>query len=285
MNDTPIHTEHSSRWAVDPETAAAMDTTELRRNFHIDGLFKPGGISLVYAHYDRMIVGGAMPVEQPLALETVKPTGTKDFLDRRELIAVNIGGPGSIEAGGQTHRLAARDMVYLGMGTKPVSFASDSVEKPAKFYLLSAPAHAAHPARLIRIGDAKRLDLGSQATSNERSIFQFIHPQGAKTCQLVVGMTQLAPGSVWNTMPCHVHDRRMEVYLYFDLADTARVFHFMGEPEETRHIVMGNEEAVLSPGWSIHSGAGTSNYAFIWAMAGDNVDYTDIDPVAIEQLR
>jgi 4-deoxy-L-threo-5-hexosulose-uronate ketol-isomerase len=285
MNDTPIHTEHSSRWAVDPETAAAMDTTELRRNFHIDGLFKPGGISLVYAHYDRMIVGGAMPVEQPLSLEAIKPMGTTEFLDRRELIAVNVGRPGSVEAADETYRLATRDMVYLGMGTKPVSFASDSAEQPAKFYLLSAPAHASHPSRLIRIGDAKRLDLGSQATSNERSIFQFIHADGARTCQLVVGMTQLAPGSVWNTMPCHVHDRRMEVYLYFDLADTARVFHFMGEPDETRHIVMRNEEAVLSPGWSIHSGAGTSNYAFIWAMAGDNVDYTDIDPVAIEQLR
>jgi 4-deoxy-L-threo-5-hexosulose-uronate ketol-isomerase len=285
MNDTAIHTEHASRWAIDPAAAAAMDTTELRRNFHIDGLFKPDGISLVYAHYDRMIVGGAMPVAQSLALEAIKPTGTKDFLDRRELIAVNIGGPGRVEAGGETYRLEARDMIYLGMGTKPVVFGSDSGEQPAKFYLLSAPAHAAHPTKLIRIGDARRLDLGSQATSNERSIFQFIHPDGVKTCQLVVGMTQLAPGSVWNTMPCHVHDRRMEVYLYFDLADTARVFHFMGEPDETRHVVIRNEEAVLSPGWSIHSGAGTSNYAFIWAMAGDNVDYTDVDPVPIEQLR
>ncbi|TIQ43653.1 MAG: 5-dehydro-4-deoxy-D-glucuronate isomerase, partial [Mesorhizobium sp.] len=177
------------------------------------------------------------------------------------------------------------DMLYLGMGADEVSFASVNPAEPAKFYLLSAPAHQSHPSQLIRIGDAKRLDLGSQATCNERSIFQFIHAEGVKTCQLVVGMTQLASGSVWNTMPCHVHDRRMEAYLYFDLPEAARVFHFMGEPDETRHLVMRNEEAVLSPGWSIHSGAGTSNYAFIWAMAGDNVDYTDVDPVTMEELR
>ncbi|MFD1984222.1 5-dehydro-4-deoxy-D-glucuronate isomerase [Mesorhizobium newzealandense] len=279
------HTDYTSRFAIDPVAAAAMGTDELRHNFHIEDLFQPGRISLTYTHYDRMIVGGAVPVATPLPLEAIKPTGTKDFLDRRELIAVNIGGAGVIEAGGQSFELQTRDMLYLGMGSKDVSFASADKALPAKFYLLSAPAHQAWPSRLIRIGDAKRLDLGSKDGCNERSIFQFIHADGAKTCQLVVGMTQLAPGSVWNTMPCHVHDRRMEAYLYFDLAETARVFHFMGEPDETRHIVMGNEEAVLSPGWSIHSGAGTSNYAFIWAMAGDNVDYTDVDPVALGELR
>ncbi|MES0198822.1 5-dehydro-4-deoxy-D-glucuronate isomerase [Mesorhizobium sp. M0011] len=279
------HTDYTSRFAIDPAAAAAMGTDELRHNFHIDGLFQPGRISLTYTHYDRMIVGGAVPTGAPLQLEAIKPTGTKNFLDRRELIAVNIGGTGVIAAGGQSFELQARDMLYLGMGTTDVSFASVDKTAPAKFYLLSAPAHQAWPSRLIRIGDAKRLDLGSKDTCNERSIFQFIHAEGVKTCQLVVGMTQLAPGSVWNTMPCHVHDRRMEAYLYFDLAETARVFHFMGEPDETRHIVMSNEEAVLSPGWSIHSGAGTSNYAFIWAMAGDNVDYTDVDPVALGDLR
>ncbi|RUT98789.1 5-dehydro-4-deoxy-D-glucuronate isomerase [Mesorhizobium sp. USDA-HM6] len=279
------HTEFSSRFAIDPTAAAAMGTDELRHNFHVEGLFQPGLVSLTYTHYDRMIVGGAMPVDKVLPLEAIKPTGTKAFLDRRELIAVNIGGAGTVTADGLPYETAARDMVYLGMGTEQVSFASADPEKPAKFYLLSAPAHQVYPSQLIRIGDARRLDLGSQATSNERSIFQFIHADGAKTCQLVVGMTQLAPGSVWNTMPCHVHDRRMEAYLYFDLAEGARVFHFMGEPDETRHIVMRNEEAVLSPGWSIHSGAGTSNYAFVWAMAGDNVDYTDVDPVAMDQLR
>lgn len=279
------HTEFSSRFAIDPAAAAAMGTDELRHNFHIEGLFHPGLVCLTYTHYDRMIVGGAMPVDTALPLEAIKPTGTKAFLDRREMIAVNIGGGGTVTADGLPFEMATRDMVYLGMGTQEVSFASAEPDKPAKFYLLSAPAHQAYPSQLIRVSDAKRLDLGSQATSNERSIFQFIHADGVKTCQLVVGMTQLAPGSVWNTMPCHVHDRRMEAYLYFDLAEGARVFHFMGEPDETRHIVMRNEEAVLSPGWSIHSGAGTSNYAFIWAMAGDNVDYTDVDQVTMDQLR
>lgn len=285
MNQIHNQTDFTSRFAIDPVAAAAMGTDELRHNFLIEGLFQPGRISLTYSHYDRMIVGGAMPAEAPLPLEAIKPTGTKNFLDRREMIAVNIGGAGAVGAGGQSHELQARDMLYLGMGANEVSFASVDPAKPAKFYLLSAPAHQSHPSKLIRIGDAKRLDLGGQATCNERSIFQFIHADGVKTCQLVVGMTQLAPGSVWNTMPCHVHDRRMEAYLYFDLPEAARVFHFMGEPDETRHLVMRNEEAVLSPGWSIHSGAGTSSYAFIWAMAGDNVDYTDVDPVAMEELR
>ena len=278
-----FETEYSTRFAVDPAAAAAMGTDELRHHFHVAGLFEPGRISLTYTHYDRMIVGGAMPGNEALTLEAIKPTGTKRFLDRREMIAVNIGGAGSVEAGGETYEMATRDMLYLGMGTDPVSFASSNAGETAKFYLLSAPAHREHPNRLIRIGDAKRIDLGSQATSNERSIFQF--SAAVETCQLVVGMTQLAPGSVWNTMPAHVHDRRMEAYLYFDLAETARVFHFMGEPDETRHIVMRNEEAVISPPWSIHSGAGMSNYAFIWAMAGDNVDYTDVDPVPVEELR
>ncbi|SJM33797.1 5-dehydro-4-deoxy-D-glucuronate isomerase [Mesorhizobium delmotii] len=285
MNHTENHTDFTSRFAIDPVTAAAMGTDELRHNFLIEGLFQPGRIGLTYTHYDRMIVGGAMPAGTPLPLQAIKPTGTKNFLDRREMIAVNIGDAGIVQASGQSYELQPRDMLYLGMGANEASFASANPAEPAKFYLLSAPAHQSHPSQLIRIGDAKRLDLGSQATCNERSIFQFIHSGGVKTCQLVVGMTQLASGSVWNTMPCHVHDRRMEAYLYFDLPETARVFHFMGEPDETRHLVMRNEEAVLSPGWSIHSGAGTSNYAFIWAMAGDNVDYTDVDPVAMEELR
>lgn len=282
---TLAHTDFTSRFAVDPSAAAAMATDELRSHFHVADLFHPGRISLTYTHYDRMIVGGASPLYAELELEAIKPTGTPNFLDRRELIAVSIGAPGSISVDGQTFEMAARDMLYVGMGARDVSFASAEAAAPAKFYLLSAPAHQTYPTRLIRIDDAKRLDLGSRETSNERSIFQFVHPEGARTCQLVVGMTQLAPGSVWNTMPSHVHDRRSEAYLYFDLADTACVFHFMGEPDETRHLVIRNEEAILSPGWSIHSGCGTSNYAFIWAMAGDNVDYSDVDPVAMGDLR
>ena len=278
--------DYTSRYAIDPQAGAAMGTDELRGNFHIGDLFQPGRISLTYTHYDRMIVGGAMPTGEALELAAIKPTGTKNFLDRRELIAVNIGGAGTVEAGGETHELESRDMIYVGMGARTVRFASGRRRHAGE--VLSAQRAGApdlSDAGDRHIGDAKRLDLGSQETSNERSIFQFIHAEGVKTCQLVVGMTQLAEGSVWNTMPCHVHDRRMEVYLYFDLPETARVFHFMGEPDETRHIVMKNEEAVLSPGWSIHSGAGTSNYAFIWAMAGDNVDYTDVDPVPMETLR
>ncbi len=275
-------TEYTSRFAIDPFAAASMGTDELRHNFHIGNLFEPGRVSLTYTHYDRMIVGGAVPTDGVLKLETIKPVGTKSFLERRELVVVNIGGPGEIAVGDETYALGTRDMLYVGLGEE-VAFTSKSAAAPAKFYILSAPAHRKCPTRLITIDSAKRLDLGSLKTSNERSIFQFTTT--IETCQIVVGMTQLAEGSVWNTMPAHVHDRRMEAYLYFDLPDTARVFHFMGEPAETRHIVMANEEAVLSPSWSIHSGSGTSNYAFIWAMAGDNVDYTDVDAVAIGDIR
>jgi len=278
------HTDYTNRYAIDPRAAAGFGTTELRENFLLPPLFLAGRIQLHYTNYDRMIVGGAMPTSEALDLETIKPAGTDTLLARRELIAVNIGGAGIVSVDGERFALGTRDMLYAGLGSA-VTFESVSAEEPAKFYLLSAPAHMRHPTRHIGIADAKRLDLGSQATSNERSIFQFIHPDGVRTCQLVVGMTTLAEGSVWNTMPCHVHDRRMEAYLYFDLPEKARVVHLMGEPNETRHLIVKNEEAILSPGWSIHSGVGTSSYTFIWAMAGDNVDYTDVDLVAIEDLR
>ncbi|WMT85937.1 5-dehydro-4-deoxy-D-glucuronate isomerase [Pelagibacterium sp. 26DY04] len=271
-----MSTNFTERHAIAPDHAAAMDTTELRENFLVDDLFASGSISLTYTHYDRMIVGGAVPASGPLPLDPIKPTGTENFLDRRELIAVNIGAPGTVSVDGKDHALGTRDMIYVGMGAKSVSFASAGSE-PAKFYLLSAPAHATYPTTLIKIDDAKRLDLGASETCNERSIFQF--SQAIQTCQLVVGMTTLAPGSIWNTMPAHVHSRRMEAYLYFDLASDQRVMHFMGEPTETRHLVVANEQAVLSPPWSIHSGVGTGSYTFIWAMAGDNVDYTDVEPV------
>lgn len=247
------HTDFTNRFAIDPKTAARFNTAELRENFLLPSLFVPGRIQLHYTNYDRMIVGGAMPTSAPLALETIKPAGTDTLLARRELIAVNIGGAGIVIVDGEEFQAGARDMVYAGMGSL-VTFRSVSAEQPAKFYLLSAPAHVRHASKRIGISDAKRIDLGSQATSNERSIFQFIHPEGARTCQLVVGMTTLAAGSVWNTMPCHVHDRRMEAYLYFDLPEKARVLHLMGEPEETRHLIVKNEEAILSPGWSIPRG-------------------------------
>jgi 4-deoxy-L-threo-5-hexosulose-uronate ketol-isomerase len=278
-------TDFEIRFAIDPVSAATMNTDELREHFLIQELFTLGGVNWTYSHYDRLAIGGATPGGAALPLESIKPTGTANFLDRRELIVVNIGGNGSISVDGVAHKLAVRDMLYVGMGSEAVSFGSDDANQPAKFYLISAPAHATHPTKLIKIEDAKRVDLGSQATSNERSIFQFIHPEGAKTCQLVVGMTTLAAGSVWNTMPSHYHDRRSEAYLYFDLAEDARVVHLMGEYDETRHLMVSNEEAVLSPSWSIHSGVGTASYTFIWAMAGDNVDYTDVDKVAMDDLR
>jgi 4-deoxy-L-threo-5-hexosulose-uronate ketol-isomerase len=269
-----------TRHAVDPESARHLDTEGLRRAFHAGGLFQPGRIRLVYTHYDRMIVGGAVPSAAPLTLDAVKETGTAGVLDRREMAVLNIGGPGAVEAGGTAHAMDKGDVLYLGRGSGPVTFSG-----AGRFYILSAPAHADFPARLIRIGEAKQVKLGAAETSNARTIYQFVHPDVMESCQLVVGYTQFAPGSVWNTMPAHLHDRRMEAYLYFDLAADARVFHFMGEPQETRHIVMRNEEAVISPPWSIHCGCGTGAYTFCWAMAGDNVDYRDVEMVAMEDLR
>ena len=273
-------TDYDIRFAIDPVSASTMNTAELREQFLIDDLFMPGAVNWTYTHYDRMAVGGAVPGAKALALETIKPTGTANFLDRRELIAANIGSAGTITVDGRDYAVGERDMLYVGMGAKVVSFAGEG----AKFYLLSAPAHAGHPTTLIKQSDAKRLDLGSQETANERSIFQFVNADSVKTCQLVVGLTSFAPGSVWNTMPAHLYDRRMEAYLYFDLKPDAFVVHLMGEPDETRHIIMRNEQAVISPPWSIHSGAGTGAYTFIWAMAGDNVDYTDAEKIGMEEL-
>ena len=269
-----------TRYAIDPKTAKGFDTDALRANFHMGDLFKSGEIRLCYTHYDRMIVGGAVPAGSALVLDEVKQCGTASILDRREMAVVNIGDSGTVAAGGESYTLEKGDVLYLPMGAGPVTF-----DGAGRFYILSAPAHHAYPARLIRIGDAKKVKLGSAETSNERTINQFVHPDVMQACQLVVGYTQFAPGSVWNTMPAHVHDRRMEAYLYFDLAPDARVFHMMGEPDETRHIVIKNEEAIVSPPWSIHCGAGTGSYTFIWAMAGDNVDYRDVEMVGMEQLR
>ena len=278
-------THFSSRLAIGPAEAARMDTAALRAHFLVEDLFAPGTLRWTYSHYDRMALGGAVPGAEPLALEAIAPVGTASFLARRELVAVNIGGAGWVERGSERFAAAPRDMVYLGQGSEAVRFGSEDPGDPARFYLVSAPAHAALPSRRIRIEEAKRLEMGTPESANQRTIFQFIHPEGARTCQLVVGMTIFDAGSVWNTMPPHLHDRRSEAYLYFDLEPKARVIHLMGEPQETRHLVVGNEQAVLSPPWSIHAGAGTARYAFIWAMAGDNVDYTDVDPAPVETLR
>lgn len=267
------------RYAIDPNTSKGLDTDGLRDNFHVDGLFQPGA-KLVYSHYDRMIVGSVVASEGPVTLDEVENTGTASFLERREMGILNIGGEGKITVGGETYEPAKGEVLYIGMGAGPVTFEGD-----AKFYFLCVPAHRAIATRLIKLADAKRVELGSKEQANERVIIQFLHPDVQETCQLTMGYTQFLPGSLWNTMPAHIHDRRMEAYMYFDLDEGSRVFHFMGEPSETRHIVMSNEEAVISPPWSIHSGAGTGAYTFCWAMAGDNTDFTDMDFIAMEDLR
>lgn len=268
-----------TRHAIDPAAARGFDTESLRRHFHLGGLFRLGEIRLVYSHYDRMVVGAAVPQGAPLTLDEVRECGTSSMLDRREMVVVNVGAPGAVTAG-ERFAMERGDMLYLGMSAGPVTF-----EGEGRFYLISAPAHATYPSRLVRIGEAKAVPLGARETSNERVIHQFVHPDVMPSCQLVVGMTRLGAGSAWNTMPAHVHDRRMEAYLYIDLAPDARVLHLMGEPNETRSIIMANEEGALSPPWSIHCGAGTSAYTFIWAMAGDNVDYRDVEMVAMDALR
>lgn len=269
-----------TRYAIDPETAKSLDTSGIRKNFHVSGLFEDDRINLVYSHYDRLILGGIVPANGDLVLDEVKEAGTSSMLDRRELGILNIGDKGKVTVGGEIYEIDRGEVLYAGMGSGPVTFGG-----AGRYYVLSAPAHHSYPTRLIRLQDARRVELGSAETSNKRVILQFLHPEVADSCQLLMGYTEFAPGSVWNTMPAHVHDRRMEAYLYFKLGVDQRVFHFMGKPEETRHLVMANEEAVLSPPWSIHCGAGTGAYTFCWAMAGDNVDFTDMDMVAMEDLR
>lgn len=269
-----------TRHAIDPASAKALDTQGLRDHFHVGDLFAPGEIRLVYSHYDRLILGSAVPAGQDLTLDHAPQTGTKTFLERREMGILNIGAPGTVSVDGQTYELAKGEVLYIGMGGGAVTFSG-----AGRFYILSAPAHQTYPTTLIRESDARRVELGSREQANERVIIQVLHPDVCKSCQLLMGYTQFAPGSLWNTMPAHLHDRRMEAYLYFDMPAETRVFHFMGEPSQTRHIVMANEQAVISPPWSIHCGAGTGSYTFCWAMAGDNVDFTDMDMVAMEDLR
>ena len=269
-----------TRYAIDPNAARAMDTSALRHNFLKEGLFVTGEINLVYTHYDRFILGSVVPGAGVLTLDHMAETGTPGFLDRREMGVLNIGDTGQITVGGTAHAVQNGEILYIGMGAGPVAFSG-----PGRFYITSAPAHRACPTRLIKSSDARRVELGSQSTANERVIIQFLHPEVCDTCQLVMGYTQFQPGNVWNTMPAHTHDRRMEAYLYFNLPQDARVFHMMGQPQETRHLVVANEQAIVSPPWSIHCGAGTTAYSFCWAMAGDNVDFTDMDMVAMEDLR
>jgi 4-deoxy-L-threo-5-hexosulose-uronate ketol-isomerase len=275
----------SVRQACGPAEARRFGTDELRSSFLIEDLFSPGRVSMTYSHVDRVVVGGALPLGDALPLLSSKPIGSDTFLGRREIGIINIGGDGVVEADSSTYDLAPRDCIYVAMGRDAVSFKSKDASRPAKFYFISYPAHARHETRKIGVGDANRIALGEPAQSNVRTIRQYIHPDICRSCQLVMGVTTLEMGSVWNTMPCHTHDRRSEVYLYFGMEPEARVFHFMGEPEETRHLVVANDQAVISPGWSIHCGAGTSSYSFVWAMGGDNQSFADMDMVAMETLR
>lgn len=259
-------------------------TERLREEFHIGSLFTKDNIRLVYSHIDRIITGGLMPVFMELKLEAGKELATDYFLERREMGCINIGGKGIITIDGTEYELNPRDGIYIGMGNKDITFKSVDSENPAKFYISSCPAHKSYPIVKIDITKAKKVPCGTDEDANKRVINQYIHPEVIKSCQLAMGLTQLEPGSVWNTMPCHTHDRRMEVYLYLDMSDDDVVFHMMGEPTQTRHIVMKNEEAVISPSWSIHSGVGTKAYSFIWAMCGENQEFTDMDHIATNTL-
>ncbi len=278
-------TKYSSRYASSPEAVKKYDTQQLREEFLIDDLMQEDEVVLVYSHYDRYIAGSAVPVKGDLALETIDPLKAPYFLERRELGIINVGGSGSVVVEGTTYELGFKDALYIGAGNKEVVFKSDDSNNPAKFYLNSAPAHTTYPTKKVSLAEANKLQLGTMETANHRTVNQMIIGSVVTTCQLQMGMTELKPGSVWNTMPAHVHDRRMEVYFYLDIPQDQAVCHFMGQPQETRHIWMNNHQAVISPPWSIHSGSGTSNYTFIWGMAGENLDYGDMDVCKITDLR
>ena len=277
------------RYSANQRDVKRYTTEEIRKEFLIQDLYRPDEVVSVYSHVDRMVTLGCMPVKEQVSIEKGidcwKNFGTHYFLERREIGIFNIGGSGSVTADGVKYHLDYKDCLYITKGTKEVVFVSDSEEAPAKFYMVSAPAHTAYETKLITLKDAAKRPLGDSNTSNKRVINQFIHPNVLKTCQLSMGMTALEPGSVWNSMPCHTHERRMEIYMYFEVPEDQIVMHFMGEPTETRHVIMKNEEAIISPSWSIHCGAGTSNYTFIWAMGGENQEFDDMDNIKPTDLK
>jgi 4-deoxy-L-threo-5-hexosulose-uronate ketol-isomerase len=283
--DTSPPMKFETRHAAHQSLIKSADTATLREQFHVGGIFVADDVSLTFSHIERMIVGGVMPVTKAVELNEVPALSKGPFLARRELGIINVGGPGKVTVDGQATSLAAREGLYVPQGTNTLSFTSDSKEAPAKFYLASTPAHARYETVKIDLAKANPMPVGSPATANERTIYQYINPDICKSAQLLMGLTALKEGSVWNTMPCHLHERRSETYFYFDLKPDARVVHIMGEPHETRHIFVANEEAVIAPPWSIHTGCGTSNYTFIWAMGGENQEYKDVAWVPMNVLK
>ena len=273
------------RYATGQEQYQRMSTAELRDRFLVENLFVPGNMEFLYWETDRTVLGGVVPDEGPLRLENDPVLAAESFCERRELGVYNLGGPGAVTVDGQHFPLACHDAIYIGRGSRDITFLSSENGNPARFFLVSYPAHTVHPTCLIPRGAANRVDLGAAATANQRSIFQYVHEGGAKSCQLVTGLTQLQPGNIWNTMPPHTHARRSEVYLYFDLPEDGAVFHLMGPPDETRHLIVRNGQAVLSPIWSIHAGCGSQAYSFIWCMGGENQRFTDMDAVKIGALK
>ncbi|WP_291292140.1 5-dehydro-4-deoxy-D-glucuronate isomerase [Enterococcus sp.] len=278
--------EMETRYTHSPEDIRHYSTEQLRNEFLVEKIFVPGKIQLTYTHNDRMIFGGVTPTDQPLEIQLSQELGVEYFLERRELGVINIGGAGVIEIDGTQEDMNKQDGYYIGKETKHVVFSSKDPQNPAKFYISSVPAHHKYPNVKISIDQIKPMETGEGLTLNERKIYQYIHPNVCESCQLQMGYTILEPGSAWNTMPCHTHERRMEAYVYFDFAnEDTKVFHMMGKPDETKHLVVAEEQAVISPSWSIHSGVGTSNYSFIWAMCGENITYTDMDMVPMDELK
>lgn len=273
------------RYASSPEAVKHYDTEQLRKEFLIQDLFRADEVKLVYSHIDRIITGSAVPVKGSLKLDAADQLRAQYFLERRELGIINIGGPGKVVVDGTEYQMRPRDGMYVGRGAKDISFHSEDANNPAKFYLNCAPAHKSYPTVLIKPEDCENVELGTLEESNHRVITKYILPGQVESCQLVMGMTSLKPGSVWNTMPCHTHERRMEVYLYFDLPENALVMHYMGQPHETRHVAMRNQEAIISPSWSIHAASGTRAYTFIWGMVGENQAFDDMDHVAMADIR
>ncbi|MFC4209677.1 5-dehydro-4-deoxy-D-glucuronate isomerase [Pedobacter lithocola] len=274
-----------SRYAQSPKEVKQMDTSALRENFLIENVFEANQVNLTLSHFDRYIVGGAMPVGQKIYLPNPDDLKANFFLERRELGIINVGGKAIVTADEKTFELEYKEALYIGRGTKTVSFESVDSNQPAKLYINSAPAHHAYPSKKVSKTDAEIVELGTPETANHRIINKLLVNSVVQTCQLQMGMTELKSGSVWNTMPAHTHDRRMEAYFYFEVPKGQSICHFMGQPQETRHIWMQNDQAIISPNWSIHSGAGTSNYTFIWGMAGENLDYGDMDHYAITELK